>query len=157
MRTPRRQFLGRTAGTGAVLAGVLVGAGSSTRPAAAQTGVPLIGSWFALLNPPSGPVGGLITFNADGTLTQTSTESAHQSPGHGAWQQQEDGNYSFIIRWFDFGQDGTVSGYGTSRGQATVNDAGDVYSGLAHIEHAGLDGTVIDAHDAPVRGTRLLP
>ncbi len=151
----RRSLISLAAAGGASLTVLALNREPAARAAYAEASAPLVGSWFALLNPPSGPVGGLITFNADGTLTQTSTEGAHQSPGHGAWLQQDDGQYLFLIRWFDFGPDGIAVGSGMSRGLVRVSESGDSYSGQAHVDHLSLDGTVLESHDTPARATRL--
>jgi hypothetical protein len=155
-RTGRRSALKGALAGAAVLGGALVGA--TTARAGhddPEGGEAVVGSWFALVNPPSGPVGALITFNADGTLTQTSTVP-DSGPGHGAWQRVDDRQYLFIIRWFTFGPDGTANGSGKSRARIQVNEDRTAYSGQAHVERLDLAGAVVEERDAPAQAMRIV-
>ena len=163
-KTKRRQLL---KGAGALSAlGALAALESPTAAFAQNTnaGQGPEGSWLYTVTAtsPSGPPStalGLETYAAGGGYVETDQFSfMHASlatPGHGSWKST--GERTFLLTYLTLNYDtqGTPQGTTKIRQVATLNQAGDAYSGSGNFDVYDVHGNVILSGTFTITATRI--
>ena len=127
-RINRRHFLAKTG----VVGGIAVAAGSAAtlvgthQQAEAAGSLALTGSWEQTVTlQGEAPFLNLVTFNADGTLTETDqpdfVPQALDSPGHGAWITSGPNTFRLKFIKLLFGPHAQPSGTAVIRGTLTLS------------------------------------
>lgn len=155
-RPAGRRGLLRLATTGGAL---LVGLGAARRGgAAAQQGVPLVGSWQVEMSPQGGsdPFAMLATFGADGTVVASSPALSRHSTAHGAWTANQDGSFGVRAAFHIVlaSQPGRQV-LAVLRMTLTVATGGGSLSGPFDMQLIGADGTTITDILGTAQGTRI--
>jgi hypothetical protein len=154
----RRAALGRLVGGGGVAA-LLAAVGLRRHAAAKGYGLPagLAGSWKSLIIVADRPpLTTLITFISDGTLIQTSSDHPTRSPGHGAWAQTGERDYTFSFERLVFDAAGTFTETQKASARLTLAEDGDAYTGEITSEFFDLAGTLLRAgRPSEMQATRL--
>lgn len=119
----------------------------------------LVGTWkISVAESATGlpPFEALQTFNADGTMTETSSllGKSEEGPGHGVWRRQ--GNkYLSTFYLFVFDENGDSAGMVRVRAQIQL-DGPDHLMAQTAVDFIEPDGTIIPNIDSgPFEGTRL--
>ena len=158
----RRQLL---KGAGALSAlGALAALGSPTAAFAKNTnaGQGPEGSWLYTVTSSSGPpstVLGLETYAAGGGYTETDQLSFMPStlatPGHGSWKLT--GGRTFLLTYITLNHDSNGKFQGTSkiRQVATLNAAGNAYSGSGNFDVYDVNGNVILSGTFTIQAARI--
>ena len=163
-KTNRRQLL---KGAGALSAlGALAALESPTAAFAQNTnaGQGPEGSWLytVTVTSSSGPpttVLGLETYAAGGGYVETDQfsfmHSSLATPGHGSWKST--GDRTFLLTYLTLGYDtqGTPQGTSKIRQVATLNQAGDSYSGSGNFDVYDVNGNVILSGTFTIKATRI--
>jgi hypothetical protein len=130
-----------------------------------DTGQSPEGSWLFTVTATSSsglpsPIIGLETYAAGGGYTETDQlsfmPSSLATPGHGAWKRT--GSRTFLLTYLTLNHDtkGTFQGTSKIRQIATLNDAGNAYSGSGNFDVYDVHGKVILSGTFSVRATRIL-
>jgi hypothetical protein len=142
------------AGLGAGSLGVVLA--TAARPALAQDATaemanhPLVGTWIANIPGPPNPPGPLlISFAADGILTQLDPVRGN---GMGVWEATGERTGVLTIVFVNYAPGSTTDflGLAFARNVLEVDATGDAYTGQGEIEFRALDGTKIDGPYAVV-------
>ena len=118
----------------------------------------LAGTWVRSVTFDEGiPFDAVVTFNADGNLTETDQPDAisHASPGHGVWQRAVDGIYKFKLVKFVFGPTGVPIGTSVGRGTLRLDSERDSYESAGTNQILDLNGNVLDTQNFKTSGKRL--
>jgi hypothetical protein len=163
-RTKRRQLL-KGAGTLSAL-GALTALGKPAVAFANSTNAAQgpEGSWFFTVTASSSsglpsPIVGLETYAAGGGYTETDQLSFMPStlatPGHGSWKRT--GERTFLLTYLTLNHDtaGTFQGTSKIRQVATLNDAGDAYSGSGNFDVYDVQGTILLSGTFTIHATRI--
>ena len=164
-KTKRRQLL---KGVGALSAlGALTALGTPIAAFAKNTdaGQGPEGSWLFTVTATSSsglpsPIIGFETYAAGGGYTETDQlsfmPSSLATPGHGAWKRT--GDRTFLLTYLTLNHDtkGTFQGTSKIRQIATLNEAGNAYSGSGNFDVYDVHGKVILFGTFSVRATRIL-
>jgi hypothetical protein len=149
----RRRSLAMLTGAAAV---------SAARPGIVQAADrTLEGSWSCTIDVLGLPAAfkGLVTFNADGNITESAWSSAdptNTGTGHGVWNRKADAQYAFTIKFLWF-QSGVLAITGQANGTLTVSNQGDQINGPVVFESFDNNGAVLFASRGVLRGTRIVP
>ena len=163
-KTKRRQLL---KGAGALSAlGALAALESPTAAFAKNTNPDQgpEGSWLytVTVTSSSGPpttVLGLETYAAGGGYVETDQfsfmHSSLATPGHGSWKST--GERTFLLTYLNLSYDtqGTPQGTTKIRQVATLNQAGDAYSGSGNFDVYDVNGNVILSGTFTIKATRI--
>jgi hypothetical protein len=116
----------------------------------------IVGTWVLTVFPSDSPAfGSLQTYNADGTMTETSSllPQLSVSPAHGVWEGKKN-DYTVTFEMFAFDQTGETVGRLRVRGRVRVNND-DTLTGDGLLDLILPDGSVIpNIASTPVTGTR---
>jgi hypothetical protein len=116
----------------------------------------IVGTWVLTVFPSDSPAfGSLQTYNADGTMTETSSllPQLSVSPAHGVWEGKKN-DYTVTFEMFAFDQTGETVGRLRVRGRVRVNND-DTLTGDGLLDFILPDGSVIpNIASTPFTGTR---
>jgi hypothetical protein len=114
---------------------------------------------------PIGPAGrGLVTFAADGTLSETTAPPAaaeplevpvFRSPGHGVWQRLNWEHYTGAFISQRLNSDGTFAGWTRSKATYQLMESGSEITSTVTVELLDPSGNVFLAGCATATGTRF--
>ena len=164
VKTKRRRLL-KGAGVLSAL-GALAALGSSTAAFASNSGAGQgpEGSWLYTVTATAdsglpSPIIGLETYAAGGGYTETDQLSfmptSLATPGHGSWRST--GERAFLLTYLTLSYDTNGMFQGTSkiRQVATLNEAGNAYSGSGNFDVYDVHGDVILSGTFSIRATRI--
>ena len=119
----------------------------------------LVGTWkISVAESATGlpPFEALQTFNADGTMTETSSllGKSQEGPAHGVWRREGD-QYLSTFYLFVFDENGDSAGMVRVRARIHL-DGPDHLTAQTAVDFIEPDGTIIpDIDSGPFEGTRL--
>ena len=142
---------------------LMIGLGAATVPAQSVSDPKsdsIVGTWNSTVTFVDCTTGAVIrsfptmnTFNAGGTMLETSRSMAQRSPGHGAWDKVRGGEYSSVFRFFRSNADGSDNGYQLIRRWHVVND--DTLETTAEFQNYNAAGVPTTGGCAVESATRL--
>ena len=99
----------------------------------------------------------LNTFACGGTLIETGARATPNpdSLGHGTWRHIGGQNYSAVLRFFRFSQDGTIAEMQKITRHIELSDNGKEFTSTASLEVFDGDDSLIRTNCATERGKRL--
>jgi hypothetical protein len=163
-KTKRRQFLKGAAALSSL--GALAALGSPTAASAKNTdsGQGPEGSWLFTVTATSSsglpsPIIGIETYAAGGGYTETDQlsfmPSSLATPGHGSWKRT--GERAFLLTYLTLNYDtkGTFQGTSKIRQIATLNEAGNTYSGSGNFDVYDVHGNVVLSGTFTIQATRI--
>ena len=121
----------------------------------------LVGTWEISVTPLNGAPHNLslITFNADGTMTEVSLQDLHppvSSAGHGVWAHIEANKYAFSFKFFIVDPVGHLVCTARVRSTVTLDKDGDEWlSAPAHIDCTAPNGNTVFGFDLTATATRM--
>jgi hypothetical protein len=108
-RSTRRRLLALAAAGGTAAAIVTA---SRSGPVLAQSNEPLVGTWISVLTRTTGDVfSALLTFHADGTVVNATSDHAAGTPSHGHWQSLGNGQYAYSVMRINLDANGKFAGF----------------------------------------------
>jgi hypothetical protein len=138
-----------------VLAGALL-----ALPVFAQINAPalfVIGTWWQTVKIQGEPSFiALVTFNADGTLTDTdqADPAQHLAPGHGVWELGGGNTILFKLVKLRFDAQGSPNGYAEAVGTLTLQDKND-YKSSGSDNSYDNSGTLLGSAPFTTEGKRV--
>ena len=164
-----RRTMIHAVGGGAALAGAGLAAGLTGKPAMAEAGQRLEGSWTVAVEPTGGQLGAprlLVSFTTEGVALRTAPLQQMAPPAlgvakmfisttHGEWVRTGDREFALTFIGFAFDDAGNFLATQHIRVAPTLSDTLDTFSGPFKTEFLAADGSVLAASTGTVQGTRI--
>ena len=153
-RPTRRQLLSlaRVSGTIAAVAAT----GLNAESVLAQANDPLVGSWMSIFHRSTGEVlSGLLTFHADGTVINATSDQLTGSPSHGHWRSLGSGQYSYSVMRLNVDADGNFAGFRAIDADVTLDPTGASWTSVSRTNYYDPTGTFVRTLTSTVAASRI--
>ena len=98
----------------------------------------------------------MVSANAGGTLSETSSSTLFRSVAFGVWEHLGQRDFVYAQRFFRFNPDGTVAGGVQAKWTVLMGEEGDAYTATGDIKITLPNGTVVATRCGTESGSRMV-
>jgi hypothetical protein len=98
----------------------------------------------------------MVSANAGGTLSETSSSTLFRSVAFGVWEHLGQRDFVYAQRFFRFNTDGTLAGGVQAKWSVLMGEDGDAYTATGDIRITLPNGTVVATRCGTETGTRMV-
>jgi hypothetical protein len=150
----RRRFLSLAVAGGTALAAAAGGA--PVEPAAAQAADPLVGSWMSVYHRSTGELlSGLLTFHADGTVINATSDQLSGSTSHGHWRSLGRGEYAYSVMRIEIDPEGNFAGFRAIDADVTLDPSGSNWTSMSRTSYYDVSGALLRTLTSTATANRI--